>query len=362
MARPEEVSGQLLGEGVTEAGRTRAGWVTAVLRKAYGVDAPSAPFIELEERAPWPELRMSGRHRRVVESTARAVVQGLLSHGLDAVRPRLAEEVWMLWGDGTLGCHLSYPLMETLSGRKADSVWAIPAQIRTYAWAELRAQLPRPVGAALDAALRLSGTMVCAMRIDTPRNPVGRVMVALAPMQGVWRALTLPLPSVDTAVAASKPAFHEEDWLRFADKIARQSLLHNDNQLRSLRNQMMDRIFTAAGPITAEVMIQQLAQSDPPADRLELAFLGTHEERYENIDAVSGLTLRRELDRRAQEIWKRPLETLRPKLAITDLGIIDAKTQVPKPSGRAVTLMLRCLERDQRNEELERWRVGGIWS
>ena len=362
MTRPDNVAERLLGQGLTEASRTRSAWFTALVRKLFGDAAPSAPGVDIEDRATWPPVRMGARHHASVEEAARAVVDGFLSLFLERAAPHLADEVWMVWGDGSLRCHPWMKLIQALGARKGTSVFGVPREVRTYAWAELRAQVPRPAAVMLDACIGLPGTMVCTMNLETVRDPIPRVMIAMAPAHNGWRALNLPMPSVDSAVVASKPSFDDEEWLRFADKISRQFLLHNGNQLRSLRNHMMDRIFVGDDATVTEQLFEQVDHKDPPADRLDTAFLGSKEEPLERLDELTGRTLKRELERKAKDLWHGTFEELRPKLVTTQLALLDPKTQAPQPSGRAVTMMVRCVERDPRGVDFETWRVAGLWS
>jgi hypothetical protein len=361
VARADDLTQRLLGQGLSEAGRIRAAWFNALVRKLFGEAPPSAPAAGIEDRATWPPLRMSARHHAPVEEAARAVAEGFVTLDLEKAAPHLFDEVWMLWGDGSLRCHPWMHLIQALGARKGKSVWAIAAEVRTYAWAELRAQLPRPAAALLDGCIGLPGTMLCTMRLDSTRDPIGRVMIALAPVHDRWRALNLPLPSVDTAVVESTAAFDEREWLRIPDKIVRQVLLHNGNQLRSLRNHLMDRLFFGEIDAEAERMIEHVEKKEPPADRLDLVFAGTREERFDRIDELVGSPIKRTIELKAKELWRRPIDDLRPKLAVTDLAQLDPKTQKPAPSGKAVTMTVRVLERDQTNVEVERWRVAGIW-
>jgi hypothetical protein len=352
---------RLLGQGLSEAGRVRAEWFTAFVRKLFGDAAPSAPAVEIEDRATWPPLRMSGRHHASVEESARAVCEGFITLNLEKAAPHLFDEVWMVWGDGSLRCHPWMHLIQNLAVRKAKPAWAVARDVRTYAWAELRANIPRPAAVMLDACIGLPGAMICAMKLETTRDPVGRIMIAMAPVAHGWRALNLPFPSIDTAFMESRAGLIDEEWLRIPDKVVRQFLLHNGNQLRSLRNHMMDRIFVGEAPIEPEAMIENLDRKDPPAERLDLVFLETTEERFEKIDELTGRSLKRTIEMKAKELWRRPLDELRPKLAVTQLAQLEPSTQKPAPSGRTVTMSVRCLERDKTNVEMERWRVAGIW-
>jgi hypothetical protein len=363
VTRPTNVAERLLGQGLTDAGRMRSAWFTALVRKLFGDAPPSAPGVDIEDRATWPPVRMGARHHASIEEAARAVIDGFLGLHLQRAANHLNDEVWMLWGDGTLRCHPWMKLIQALDARKGTSVFGVPREIRTYAWAELRAHVPRPAAVMLDMCIGLPGTMVCTMNLETVRDPIPRVMIALAPAQDGWRALNFPLPSIDTAVSLSKVSLDEEEWLRFADKIARQYLLHNGNQLRSLRNHMKDRVFIGDAAMVTEQWFEQLDQKDPPADRLETVFLGPKEEPFDAIDQLTGRALERDLERKAKDLWHGTFEELRPKLVCSEIGVLDPKTQsVQAASSRVVTMMVRCVERDPRGVEVETWRVAGVWT
>jgi hypothetical protein len=351
-----------LGQGLSEAGRARAEWFKALVRKLFGEAPPSAPAVDIEDRATWPPLRMSARHHAPIEEAARAVCEGFVTLDLEKAAPHLFDEVWMLWGDGSLRCHPWMHLMKELAARKGKSVWAVASEVRTYAWAELRAHVPRPAAVMLDQCIGLPGTMICAMRLEAVRDPIGRIMIAMAPVHDGWRALNLPFPSIDTAFVESKSGSCEEEWLRFPDKIVRQYLLHNGNQLRSLRNHLMDRLLVGDAELEAEALMEHADRKDPPADRLDLVFLDTKEARFDEIDELVGRPTKRTLELKARDLWRRPIGELRPKLAVTELAQLEPRSQKPAPSGRAVTMSVRCLERDQTNVEVERWRVAGIWA
>jgi hypothetical protein len=300
--------------------------------------------------------------RVAIEESAKELVDGFVTLSLDKVAPRLADRVWMLLGD-TFALYPRDALLAELERRKAQPIWAIPEDVHSYAWADLRAQMPAHFAGAWESQLDLGGRIVCTMFLDSPRKPIGRLMVVMGPSpRGDYWAETLPLPSLDVAIAGSKkPSLAEEDWVRFADRIARPYWYGASTQLRALRNQMMDRIWVDAGPKVAEEVITDVGARPFDPERLDTAFLGTQAAPFADLDRSTGRSLAREIERTAKDLWYAPLEALKPKLAVTELGQLDPESQRPKASGRLISLMLRKVEIDQRSLERDHWRLAGLW-
>lgn len=352
----------VLGQGTTEAGQVRAQRFLALARSLFGDEGPTAEAFPAASMAHFPPLVPSARHRAEAEAAAQDVVRSFVSLDLARLGPLLAGRVFMLWPDGTLAWHDPQVLLDALASRKREGVKAMFGEAAVYPWALLRSELPAPIGPALEQTLGIAGTIVYAASLASPKGPLGRVMVPVGLDRDGWRARTLPIPAVDTAVAASRPAsLEEEDWIRFADKLVRPILLHGAGLLRSLRNHMMDRICLDGEAMETEVLIGKLEAATPPADRLDLAFLGTRTEKLDGLDDAVGRPVVKDLTRRAEALWRRSFDALRPKVAVTELGLLGPKSQKPKPCGRVVSLMVRRIERDQRNEERTHWRLAALW-
>lgn len=353
----------VLATGTTAAGQVRAERFQALLRSLFGEGGPTANAHRSEPMAHFPTLAPSARHRAEAEAVARVVIRSFLSLDLARLAPHLAGRVFMLWPDGTLAWHDPEPLLTALAARAVGPVQAIPGEPAAHVWAGLRLEIPAPVAASFEETLGMAGTLVYATSLASPKGPLGRVMVVMGlDRDGRWRARTLPLPAIDAAAAASAPpSADEEDWVRFADRLARPILNHGAGALRALRNHMMDRILVDGEAMDAEVMIRRLERSPPPAERLDLSFLGTRSENLEALDEAVGHPVTRDLGRNAESLWRQKLDSLRPKLAITELGQLAPKSQQPKPCGRLISLMVRRVEQDQRNEERIHWRLAALW-
>jgi hypothetical protein len=173
---------------------------------------------------------------------------------------------------------------------------------------------------------------------------------------GEWRAHNLPLPNFDDGYRASAAAsMDEEEWLRVPDRIVRHLTLGHDDQLRALRNQMMDRILMGTVLEDAESLARLAATGGPKPDGMDAVFLGTEAAEIDTFTRTA--SARRDLLERNAEAWGDKLERLMVKAVVVRVAELDARTLRVGVSKEIPTLVIGA--EDKRDHEL-RWRLGGL--
>lgn len=327
--------------------------LAAVLGK---VEMPGDPEPPPLPRAPFRRLAMTSLHRTAAETTARAVTDALLGRRFDALAPLLHNGVRVLWPDGRFRAHAREGLLEALAASEGAPQPGAASSVRTYAPAELRGVTPRGVTGAIDATFEANDWIAVALSVAGPRSAVRVMVVTSRDEQERWRADSLLLPAGDEAANTGAAASaDEEESLRVADRIVRHLILGHGAQLRTLRNQMVARLFVDDEIVEAEALAELAATGPHRLDALDWVFLGTEDADLESLDRHAPGRVDR-LRRRSQEAWQRNLERQRLRVAVTRIG----KLALP-PGSVTPEREVSCLLLGSEDRGVLRWRLGGVF-
>lgn len=356
----------LFAGGAGPSWATRAGRIRALMTTLIGDGGPTAAVLNrapLPRELPPPLLHLAP-HRRTLEETARRLLDHVLSRELEGLEGLLHDEVWVLWPDGTFARHQRAPLLAALASRPGRHFAAIPERLVIYGLAELRSRVARGLPEALSAVLEADLGVVVTAHLDTPRGPQGRVLLVLVPDdRGQWRAKNLPLAAVDEALLGSvKVPAAEARAVQVGDRMVRHWTLGHGPQLRSLRNQMMPKLWLDEEAIDAEELGRRAAAGLHRLEAADVVFGGTEALPSRELHRVLGAPRARRIEREAKKLWAKPLEHWRVELTRTTLGRWDPEAHRAEDGAAVTALLCRTVERDQRGEEKVEYRLGGLFA
>ncbi|MCK6546131.1 hypothetical protein L6R52_09700 [Myxococcota bacterium] len=347
------------------ASAARAHLVTEVLGAVLGPGGPAGGEI------PEARVRTDGRLRTIrdlrtqhtaAEAAAQALVTALLTRDLDALAPRLMDEVFVLWPDGRFARHARDVLVPALRARSGDAMKVMIERVRSYAPAELRNVLPRGVPEGIEQLFGAEGLVTVTMHLDRPVGGVVGLSIFMSLHEsGTWRAHNLPVADLDAAVRLSAGVSHDADEaVRLTDHLVRHVVLGHDRHVRALRNHVMDKVLLAADRLEPAEALATLAGTG--TDRraaLETVFRPSDRAGRDAIERVGGRALVMAVERRAKEAWGRPFERLKHRVVSTKLATIDPSTLLPAGEREVVAISIGV--QDQRDGP-ERWRLGALFT
>ncbi len=305
-------------------------------------------------------LRTHHRNRTALLDAAMEVFDGVLAAEFDRVTPHLGEVVTVLWPDGSLAQHPRAELCEALEAEDRPAAPVVVRDLRVYSLGELRSVLCQGLTALLAAASPLPGCIVVTAQLDRRRGTKGRALLFAAPHDTGWKILSLPLPSPDDVVTASKKTSASEDEaIRVADRVVRHWMQGHGGQLEAMRNHLTHKLWLGTTVLPAEALRTSLPTAGP--EQSWLVFRGTKKLSATNITDVLDADLAKLVEREAKASWDRPWPRLRTAWTSTEVGIWDPTRREPTQLTSVRSLLLRAEDRDARDEVSVRWRLAGLF-
>lgn len=331
------------------------------LEPCLGSGPGDLPQIAVDQEPPgFPTLRVAHKDRAALTEAATEVLDGVLATEFDRVEPHLAEYVTVYWPDGTLAQHASEPLIRYLEAQERIAAPVILRDVRTYLPGELRSVLPAGRAEVIAAASPLPGAVAITAQLDGRKGSRGRALVYAAPdSSGRWRIQTLPMPSPDDVVLSSvKNSGSEDEAIRVADRVVRHWMLGHRQQLRAMRNHVMNNVWLAGELMSAE----QMSEDFMPAEGCDdMVFLGTTKHGRTEATERVGAEAARAIEQQSKAAWKKPWDRLKPAWTDTKVALWD-----PESKSAVAPFLVRCLligvdDVDAREEVKTRWRLAGLF-
>lgn len=305
-------------------------------------------------------LRMNHRHRAALLDAAMEVFDGVLAAEFDRVTPHLSEVVTVLWPDGRLAQHPGAALREVLESEDRPAAPVVVRDLRIYSLGELRSVLCHGLAPLLCAASPEPGAVVVTAQLDRRRGTKARALIFAAPRDAGWKILSLPLPSPDDVVAASKKTSASEDEaIRVADRVVRHWMQGHGGQLEAMRNHLTHKVWLGTTVLPAEALRTSLPPAGP--EQSWLVFRGTQKLSATQPADVLDPAFAKTVEQQAKATWDRPWPRLRPAWTSTEVAIWDPTTREPTQRTSVRCLLLRAEDRDARDEVSVRWRLAGLF-
>ncbi|MCC7384391.1 MAG: hypothetical protein IT384_21270 [Deltaproteobacteria bacterium] len=346
---PLEIGLSLLSGRAGRPWAARAARARAVLGTVYGGQPPGLETQPLEIPAKGlPLLGPVDRARPKALEVAASLIRGLVERRVADLLPLLADDVLVLWPNGGLGLHDRRALLAALEQRPGDPQPIVATQPRSYTLAELRGVLPRSMPDALDLILDLRRTLLVSFHVAGPGVPAGRVMLALGlTPAGDWRSRTLLFGSPDDAHLASsrleEPALPE---LAIAAQLVRHRVLGHGAQLGSLMQHLMPKLWLGDQRIEATKLGAMTSAAPVRLGSSEVVFGRTEEMEMKALAKLIPRGLAQKIEQTALETFGHTYDRLSPRLAVTELGLLDPATLRIQPSTRAPCVLVRAPEPD----------------
>ncbi len=310
----------------SKAWNTRAIRARALLAGAVGGTPPAAASEPPSPRSDGPPLHMksaSTDRARAVEA-ARAVVDALGTRRFDRLGDLLGARTWVLWPNGALLRHPGPALLEELQRREGERLPLRITDPKSYTFSELRSALARGVADGLDAVLDLTATTLVTFMVSGGRGPPGRVLLAMAPESGGWRAQTLPLGSPDDAHTASvKLRDLDRPEAAALHPLVRAVVLGHGSLVRANFQHLMPRLWVRDQLVEAE-QLARLADDGPPRlGSTEVVFGRVREVELRTLNKLAPKPGLAKLEARAFEDFGQTFDVLSPRLLVVELGLVD---------------------------------------
>jgi hypothetical protein len=331
----------------------RAMRVRRMLNVLIGPEPPPKEAIE-EKRvraSPFGSARTSALYRTDAAEIARRLTDAFARRAFEELERMLHSATWMLWPTGELMRHKRGPLLSALRMRTGQPITLRIEDVASYGPADLRTILPRNYSVGAMQPFEGAQGILVALTMHSGIAPIARVSILLSPdTRGTWRAHNLPLPAIDDAYRVSAaPNAEEEEWLRVGDRAVRHAMLGHAEQLRAMRNQMMDKILIGDALEDAEKLPRLIAPLGANASACELVFLGTEQTETDRFV--------RAMSKKAEDVWGQPLIQSAMRATLTRIADLDPERLSTKNAREALAFLIAV--RDQ-PELSPRWRLGAL--
>jgi hypothetical protein len=266
----------------------------------------------------------------------------------------LAPEVLVAWSDGALTSHPRAALA-TRSAAAAQGFGALDLDgPRASTLVELRTNLPRGIGDALDAALGLEDAV--ALTFAPSRRAARRVMFVARPARArggpgasAWSLASLALPAIDEALVASdRSSHHEAPHLATARRVVRAVVHGHGHRFRASANDLFPRVWLGDQRLEPAELADVVQRAPVGPARLELVFAGAVEVEWRALAAKLPRAVVDRLERHGPEELGDQLARLGPRCVEVALARLDAATGDTTPLEPARALLVTGPDRRAR--------------